>query len=218
MERVEYDPEIDPSIREEREAAERERELTARIRLEIERYAKENEPRKNETDLQDEQKNGQKIDPKIDPPFEPDDPDKQREEQELDEKISRREQRYREREEKRIEKARKRAVSAAGRRKAVQSIFTGNILSSEWLRKMFPYLLGFAVLLLLYIGGIFHLQRLHRSRQRLDEEIRELSIKAVGYSAERAQNTQRSAIVKRLEQKEIPLKEFPNPVKTVEGK
>jgi hypothetical protein len=204
MQRVEYDPEIDPSIREEREAAERERELSARIRIEIERYAKEKE-----------EKEGPPFDPDPDPDSDPVDPEKERE---PDDKVNVREQRAREREEKSREKARRRAENAAGRRKAIQSVFTGNVLSSEWVRRMFPYLLGAAVLLLLYIGGIFHLQRLHRTRQRLEEQVRELSIEAVGYSAEKAQHTQRSAIVKRLEEKEIPLNEFPNPVKTVDGR
>ncbi len=195
MERVEYDPEIDPSIREAQEEAERKRELSDLIRIEIERYAKESEAKKEEEKKEEES-----------------DPEKEREEQELDEKQLRRE----EKERKRQEKAEKNAKRAAEGRRAFQSVFTGNILSAEWVRRMMPYMAGFAVLLMLYIANIFHLQGLHRDQQRLDEEIRELGIKAVGYSAERAQNTQRSAIVRRLEQKNIPLNEFPRPVKTID--
>lgn len=196
MDRIEYDPEIDPSIREAQEEAERERELTARIRLEIERYAREAEAKEDKAVKKAEES----------------DPEKERLEEELDEKQKRRA----EKEESRREKADKRAQRAAEGRRAFQSVFTGSILSSEWLRKMFPYLLGLSVLLMLYIANIFHLQRLHRSQQRLEEEIRELSIKAVEYSADKSQHTQRSAIVKRLEDKNIPLKEFPNPVKTID--
>lgn len=197
---MEYDPEIDPSIREAQEEAERKRELSAMIRLEIERIAQESEAKKEEAAK--EESEGES------------DPEKEREERELDERQRRRE----EKEKKRQEKSDKNALRAKEGKKAFQSIFTGNILDTEWVRKMFPYLLGFAVLLMLYIANIFHLQRLHRSQQRLENEIRELSIKAVGYSAERAQNTQRSAIVRRLEQKGIPLEEFPNPVKTIDSK
>ncbi len=197
MERVEYDPEIDPSIREAQEDAERKRELSAMIRLEIERMAKEEEVKK--------EKEAEEEEP---------DPEKEKEEQELDERQRRREEKAK----KKQEKAEKNARRAAEGRRAFQSVFTGNILSAEWVRKMMPYMLGFAVLMMLYIANIFHLQRLHRSQQRLEDEIRELSIKAVGYSAERAQNTQRSAVVRRLEQKGIPLKEFPEPVKTIDSK
>lgn len=198
MEKVEYDPEIDPSIREAQEEAERERELTDRIRLEIERYARETEAKKDKTEEEAEEP----------------DPEKERLEEELDERRKRRA----EKEEKRREKAEKRSQRAAEGRRAFQSVFTGNILSSEWLRKMFPYLAGFAVLLMLYIANIFQLQGLHRTQQKLEEEIRELSIRAVEYSADKSQNTQRSAIVKRLEDKNIPLKEFPNPVKTIDAR
>ena len=206
MERVEYDTEIDPSIREAQEEAERERELSARIRIEIERYAKENGRNADGEINSDKSVTSQKDE-------EPD-PAKEKEEQELDEKQRRRE----EKEKKKQEKAEKNARRAAEGRRAFQSIFTGNILSAEWVRRMMPYMAGFAVLLMLYIANIFHLQRLHRNQQRLEDEIRELTIKAVGYSAERAQNTQRSAIVRRLEQKNIPLKEFPKPVKTIDSK
>ncbi len=201
MERVEYDPEIDPSIREAQEEAERKRELSALIRLEIQRMAQESEAKK-EKEADDEEEDVEE------------DPEKEREEQELDERQRRRD----EKKKKKQEKSEKNARRAAEGRRMFQSVFTGNILSAEWVRKMMPYLAGFAVLLMLYIANIFHLQRLHRSQQRLEVEIRELSIKAVGYSAERAQNTQRSAIVRRLEQKNIPLKEFPKPVKTIDSK
>lgn len=205
MERVDYDPEIDPSIREAQEEAEREREMSARIRLEIERYVREN-------DLVPKEKPGDGTD--TEGAKESNDGEGGGDADGREDKKGRRERKARLREENRE----KRAKRAEEGRRAFQSVFTGNILSNPQIVKLLPYLTGVAVLLLLYIANVFHLQTLHRQQQRLDEEIRELSIKAVGYSAERAQQTKRSAIVRKLEEKNIPLKEFPQPLKTIDPK
>jgi hypothetical protein len=195
MERIDYDPEIDPSIREEREAAQRERELTDRIRIEIERYVADNDlvpraPEKPErVELEDEEADGEtgEISDKKpdagDSETAPGTPPKKRERK---------------------------------GRKAVQSIFTGTILTSEWMKKSWPYLLGFGAVLILYIGLTFQLQKWHLERQNLERQVRELSIEAVRGTAERVRQTRRSEIVKRLEANNIPLKEFPHPVKTIE--
>lgn len=201
MERVDYDPEIDPSIREAQEEAEREREMSERIRAEIDRYVRENNlvPKEKPDGGRD-----------VDGEQGTDDGDTG--------KRIRRGRKAAEREEKQEEKRKKRAKRAEGGRRAFQSVFTGSILSNPQIVKLLPYMIGIAVLLMLYIANIFHLQTLHRQQQRLDEEIRELGIKAVGYSAERAQQTKRSAIVRRLEEENIPLKEFPQPLKTIDPK
>ena len=47
-------------------------------------------------------------------------------------------------------------------------------------------------------------------------EVRELGIEAVERTAERVRQTRRSAIVERLQEKNIPLREFPHPVKKIE--
>ncbi len=184
MERIEYDPEIDPSVREDLEAAVRERELVDRIRLEIARYAEEQNAYVND-DVNRYANTSAK-------------------ETKKEEKRQRRKERY--------ERSQKRA---AERKRAVRGVLTGSILSSETLRRAWPYLLGFAVLLILYIGFTFHLQRLHLEAQRLEGQVRELEIRALGHTAERVRETRRSAVVKRLENKRIPLKEFPHPVKTI---
>lgn len=202
MERVKYDPEIDPSIREAQEEAEREREMSARIRLEIERYVKENDlVPKEEKDAAD--KEGKEEDAT---------------ESEEPREKSRRELKREEKEAKREAKRERNAQRAESSRQAFQSIFTGNILSNPQIVKLLPHLIGVAVLLILYIANVFNLQTLHRRQQRLNEDIRELSIKAVGYSAERAQQTKRSAIVRQLDEKNIPLREFPEPLKTIDNK
>jgi len=240
MQRVDYDPEIDPSIREAREAADRERELSSRIRLEIERYVEENDlvPRgKAESPFT--------VSDLSQPPWEeePDDPyapaatggDAKRVERvELNlapekqtppptEKEQRREQKREERqareEEKEAEKQarrERRTRKAEGRRRAVQSVVSGSILSSEWVRRMWPYLLCIAFVLVGYIAYDFHVQQLHLRRQRLEREVRELGVRAVERTAERVRRTSRSAIVERLAEKGIPLEEFPHPVKRIE--
>lgn len=194
---MKYDPEIDPAIREAQEEAEREREMSARIRLEIERYVQENDlvPRQDETAQPDEE-------------AEPAEPDTK----------SRRERKREMKEARREENREKKARRAENGRKAFQSIFTGGIIESEQIRKLMPYLAGLALLMLLYIANVFHLQRLHRTRQRLDKDLRGLTIEAVRYSAERTQQTQRSAIVKQLEYNNIPLEESSRPLKTIDPK
>jgi hypothetical protein len=228
MERIEYDPEIDPSIREAREAAERERELSARIRVEIERYVADNDlvPRGEVHKASDL------------PPWE-DDPSAETATAlpDTDETAAPKTRRQMLREARETERRAKeaarvaeeqarlvarelrreqRAAGAAASRRAVKSVFTGSILGSEWMRRMWPHLLGVAAVLVLYIAYSFHVQRLHLERQRLEREVRELGIEAVERTAERVRQTRRSAIVRRLKENNIPLEEFPHPVKRIE--
>jgi hypothetical protein len=216
MDRIEYDPEIDPSIREEREAAERareaaerERELTARIRVEIDRYVADNDLIPREREERDAAGNAAG--------------DATREtvhetareaanETANEAKRAAREAREAARE---VEKQ-ERSARAATRRKAMQSLFTGNILQTEQARRMWPYLLGVAVVLVFYIAYNFHVAGLHLERQRLEREVRELGIEAVERTATRVRQTRRSAIVQRLKDNDIPLEEFPHPVKRIE--
>ncbi len=217
MERVEYDPEIDPSIREAREAAERERELSARIRIEIERYVADNDlvPRT------EAQKASPPTGTQIPPPWDDETGDetgapKTRRQLAREAKEAARRAAKEAKEERREEKRSRRAAGAATRRKAVTSVFTGSILGSERMRQMWPYLLGIAVVLVLYIAYNFHVQSLHLEHQRLKNEVRELGYKAVERTAERVGQTRRSAIVERLRENNIPLEEFPHPVKRIE--
>ena len=214
MEHIEYDPEIDPSIREEREAAERDRELAHKIRLEIERYVADNdlvprnsvengelkvESEERETGEENNTEGGSGIGRRSTDRGAINGADG---DDGIDEKPTK-----------------KRTKNAAKTtKKAVQSIFTGSILTSEWMKRSWPYLLGFGVVLILYIAQTFQLQKWHLEQQKLEREVRELSIEAVRGTAERVRQTRRSEIVKRLEAKQIPLKEFPHPVKTIEKK
>lgn len=227
MERIEYDPEIDPSIREAREAAERERELSARIRLEIERYVADNDlvPR---SELQKAQPAQEPIPapwddtPGTETGNNDDTPKTRRQlmreakEAERQAKEAARQAEERARQAARELRREQRAASATASRKAAQSVFTGSILSSAWVRRMWPYLLSIAAVLVGYIAYTFHVQSLHIERQRLEREVRELGIKSVERTAERVRATRRSAIVERLREKSIPLEEFPHPVKKLE--
>ncbi len=204
MERIEYDPEIDPSIREEREAAEKEHELSARIRLEIERYVEEN-------DLVPRGEAQAQTGPPWDGESEDARPKSRRTLAREAKEASRREK-----DEVKQAKREQRAAGAAQRRKAVQSVFTGSILSSERMRKMWPYLLGLAAVLMLYIAYTFHVQSLHLELRSLEQEIRELNIRSVERTADRVGATSRSAIVERLRKHNIELEEFPHPVKRIE--
>ena len=218
MERIEYDHEIDPSIREEREEAERERELTARIRIEIERYVEENRDRSYGTG---ELTDGGPSVPRSGAEEIADGGNKQRIDAEArdnadDADGGNREQKREAKREQREAKREQRAANATKRRKAIGSVFTGSILTNERIRTMWPYLLVFAVLLVGYIAQTFQLQKLNLERQALEREVRELGVEALSRTAERVRGTSRSAIVDKLAEKEIPLKEFPHPVKRVE--
>ncbi len=99
--------------------------------------------------------------------------------------------------------------------RAVGSVFSGSVLQGEGMRRLAPFLLGIAVLLVLYIAHTFHLQKLHLERQSLEREVRGLHIEAVHSTARVARQTRRSEITRRLESAGIPLQEFPHPVKTI---
>lgn len=212
MERIEYDPEIDPSIREEREAAERERELSARIRLEIERYVADNDlvPRG------EAQKGSSPVTPPWEQEPETDEAPKSARRLAREAKEAARIAKEEEKNARREAKRARRVADAPARRKAVTSVFTGSILGSDRVRKMWPYLVCMAGVLVLYIAYNFHVQSLHLYRQGLEREVRELGIQAVERTAERVRSTRRSAIVERLREKNIPLEEFPYPVKRIE--
>lgn len=212
MERIEYDPEIDPSIRREREAAERDSELSARIRIEIERYVEENDlvPRAQAEQAGQAQ---EAAGDELPPPWEEDEAaigaEASKEEQE--EETTKKEIKQARRDAKRAQKVER----AKGRRKAIGSVFTGSILSSDRIRAMWPYLLALAVVLVAYIAHTFQLQKMNLEKQALEREIRELGVESLEHTAERVRATSRSAIVERLAEKEMPLEEFPHPVKTI---
>ena len=216
MERIEYDPEIDPSIRQEREAAERERELSARIRIEIERYVADNDLVPRGEAAKEEQEEAPIPAPWDDGPDDDNDTPKSRRRRAKEAKeAGRREKEDAQDAAREARRTQKRARNAA-RNKAVKSVFTGSILGSEQVRRMLPYMLAVAAVLVLYIGYSFHVQTLHLERRRLEMEVRELGIEAVERTAERVRQTRRSAIVERLQEKNIPLREFPHPVKKIE--
>ncbi|MDR2890221.1 MAG: hypothetical protein LBV18_01230 [Alistipes sp.] len=219
MERIEFDPEIDPSIREEREAAERESELSARIRVEIERYVEENDlvPRdKADTPPPWDEGSPPRADEietvHFSPHHDATEDGARREQSDDSAGRAERERKQAEREARRAQKAER----AKGHRKAIGSVFTGSILSNERIRAMWPYLLALSVVLVAYIAHTFQLQKMNLERQALEREIRELGIESLERTAERVRATSRSAIVERLGEKQIPLEEFPHPVKTIE--
>jgi hypothetical protein len=215
MAQAKYDPEIDPSIREAQEEAAREREMTARIRLEIERFVAENDlvPRhKEETDEEEVYTIG--FDDEEFAPPAPKSPKETRQ----DEREALREEEQARRAEEKARRAAEKAERTRNRREAIHSVLSGSFLANERVRRALPALGVIALVMLLFMASMFHLQRLHRTQQRLEKEIQALSVRAIDMAAERAGQTQRSAIVRRLESKNIPLREYPYPLKTIDGK
>ncbi len=169
----EFDPEIDPSIREEIEQAQRQKELEERVNAIVDEKIRIWQSQAGIAPEQDERTA----------------------EQEPDGQKPRRSSRT---------------------KKAVRSILSGSVLSSPEMKKLYPYLLATAALLLLLITSTFYIQKLYRRQSRLEGEIKELRTRAVELSAERVQQTSRSGIVRRIEKQGLELEESVTPVKVIE--
>jgi hypothetical protein len=214
MAQATYDPEIDPSIREAEEEAARQREMTARIRLEIERFVAENDlvPRHKQEEEEEVYTIG--FDDESVAPVPPAPKSEKEIRQEEKEALWR--QKEAKRAEEKTAKAEEKARRTKNRRQAFQSVISGSFLEGDRVRRALPALGMVAAVMLLYMASLFHLQRLHRNQQKIEKDIRELSVRAVDLAAQRSQQTQRSAIVRQLENNGIPLKEYPRPLKTIE--
>lgn len=171
----EFDPEIDPSIREEMEQAQREKELAERVDLLVEQKMRAMLSDKAGAKSADEMQQDAEPQPEAEAPKSP-----------------------------------------SKARRAVRSILSGSILSSPEMKKLYPYLLITAALLLLLITSTFYIQKLYRQQSRLDSQIKELRTRAVELSAERVQQTSRSGIVSRARRQGLDIEESLTPVKVIE--
>jgi hypothetical protein len=120
--------------------------------------------------------------------------------------------------EKKAVRAAKRSEKSKKRKQNVQSILSGSFLADRWARKLLPYFGWVALIVLLHMAGLFHLQKLYYTQQKIEQEIELLSEKAVNLAVQRTQQTQRSAIVRQLDALGVPLREFDTPLKTIEVK
>lgn len=98
---------------------------------------------------------------------------------------------------------------------ALMSFLSGNILSTNEVRKTYPYLLFVAFLAFLYIGNIFSMQRLHRQRSILTREVRELRTKSMTMASQLMQETRQSNIIDEIQKRGLPLRESLQPNKVI---
>lgn len=97
----------------------------------------------------------------------------------------------------------------------IGAVLSGSILSRAEVRKLYPYLLFVALLMMLYIANIFRTQQLYRRHDRLTVEVKELRAKAMTLSAERMKATKQSVIVRELAAMGSDLKEPLTPPKVI---
>lgn len=96
------------------------------------------------------------------------------------------------------------------------SLLSGNILSRSEVRRMYPYMLFIAFLMLLYISNVFKMQQMYRREAALKREIKELRAKSVTISSMKMNATRQSQIIKELRERGIDLQESLTPHKLIE--
>ena len=97
----------------------------------------------------------------------------------------------------------------------VGSLLSGNILSKTEVRRLYPYMLFLAFLMLLYISNVFRMQQLYRRHEALTKEVKELRAKSLTISAMRMNSTRQSEIIRELEVRGIDLQESLVPPKVI---
>ncbi len=97
----------------------------------------------------------------------------------------------------------------------IGSLLSGNILSKTEVRRLYPYMLFLAFLMLLYISNVFRMQQLHRRHDALVKEVKELRAKSLTISAMRMNSTRQSEIIRELEVRGIDLQESLVPPKVI---
>ncbi len=98
----------------------------------------------------------------------------------------------------------------------VGQILSGSILTRAEVRRQYPYVLFTAVLMFLYIANGFHIQKLHRRHEKLTAQVKELRARSLTVSSLRMVSTRRSEIIRRLEERGIPLEESVAPPKIID--
>lgn len=98
----------------------------------------------------------------------------------------------------------------------LMSFLSGNILSKQEVRRIYPYLLFIALLAFIYIGNVFRMQQLYRRQERLTVEVRELRARSMTIASEKMRSTRQSNIIREIERRGLPLKESLEPNKTIQ--
>lgn len=94
-------------------------------------------------------------------------------------------------------------------------LLSGSILGRDEARRAYPYMVLVALLMLLYISSVFRMQQLRRHELDLAREVKELRAASIALSARRMAATRQSAILERIQQRELPLEELTTPPKVI---
>lgn len=98
----------------------------------------------------------------------------------------------------------------------MRGFVSGNVLSQPEVKRLMPYALFLAFLMLLYIGNGYRMQRLQRRYSKLNSEVKELRTKSLSINEMRMTATRRSEIIKALQERGIELEESVVPPKVIE--
>ena len=105
-------------------------------------------------------------------------------------------------------------INEAGKRSS-NSIFSGDVLYSESVRRHYPFMLYFCLLILLYMGYIFTCQRTQREEIACRIELQKTQAKALLYSSERLQATRYNNITEEIAKRKIGIKQWNTPPKVI---
>lgn len=192
-----YDPEIDPTIREEIEEAER---IATEER---EREQRREELRRELRALLDEQRAAEERErPTRRARFSAPQATTPQAEPENEEPES--------------EPASTRRSRGRSAGKTAKGIISGSILSSPTIRKSYPYLICGGLLVIFYLMSWFSVQALFHTRGVLERRLRDARTEAVNMSGEAKSVSSRSAVSRRIKEMGLELKESTKPVKVIE--
>lgn len=100
--------------------------------------------------------------------------------------------------------------------KTARELLSGHILDTPWMRRNYPYLIGFGVMILLYLMSSFGVQRMNHTHQVLERRLRTVRTEAVNMSAKAKSVSSRSAVARRIKELGLDLEESTKPVKVIE--
>lgn len=97
------------------------------------------------------------------------------------------------------------------KRRSSKSIFSGDVLYSESVRRHYPFALYCCLLILLYMGYVFTCQRAQREEISCRIELQQKRSKALLFSSERLRATRYNNITEEIEKRGIDIKQWNTP-------
>lgn len=105
----------------------------------------------------------------------------------------------------------------ASQRRSSRSIFSGEVLYNESVRRHYPFMLYCCLLILLYMGYIFTCQRTQREEISCRIELQREHSKALLISSERLEATRHSNIIEEIERRGIAIREWNTPPQVIKA-